>query len=182
MVRTRLLKKAVLQAALIVAAGTILGIAANAIAPWGIPWIGKERVLSPATDALLFTDRMPWLEAAGDVTPGPEPLSITLEQAKLLWDRGESVFIDSRPPYEYAEGHISGAINIPYDEIDYYRSEIAALSKDAILVIYCDAAGCDLSVFLGDELAKRGFQRVHVMLGGWLSWLEAGYPIAEVSH
>ena len=166
--------RAVRQGIIVVLLGGVLGVIANSSAPWGIPWVARPRTLATASDSLLARHTAP--AANGAVV---EPLSITLSQAKVLFDRDQAIFIDARPPYEYDEGHISGALNIPFEEIEYYRAEIEELPRDKILVVYCDGESCDLSVHLGDELAKRGFTEVRVFFGGWGAWGRAGFPITK---
>ena len=45
----------------------------------------------------------------------------------------EYIIVDVRTKEEYDEGHVEGAINIPYDEID----ESVNLDKNKIIMIYC---------------------------------------------
>ncbi len=55
-------------------------------------------------------------------------LAVALRNAKDI------VVYDVRTAEEYAEGHIPGAVNIPYDVIG---SEIPIKDKDAVVVLYC---------------------------------------------
>lgn len=160
---------------MVVLFGSIVGLGANAVAPWGIAWVAEPRILAAASDSMIVHGG-----AMPGETPGrrtAEPLSITLAQAKALFDLGAAVFVDARPPYEYGEAHIPHAINIPWEEIEYYRDEIGRLPRDSTIVIYCAGESCDLSVHLGDYLAERSFTRVRVSFGGWLEWVSAGYPV-----
>lgn len=45
----------------------------------------------------------------------------------------EYIIVDVRTKEEYEESHISGAINIPYDEI----TDNNTLDKDKIIFVYC---------------------------------------------
>lgn len=45
--------------------------------------------------------------------------------------------IDVREPYEYAEGHVDGAINISPTLIMQGSSELNAIPKDAPIILYC---------------------------------------------
>lgn len=50
------------------------------------------------------------------------------------------MLLDVRTPREFAEEHIEGAINIPYDEIDARTAEIDGLqggNKTVPIVVYC---------------------------------------------
>lgn len=107
-----------------------------------------------------------------------EPLAIKISKAYQLYKQGVK-FIDARMPEEYAEGHIKGAINIPFDGDENYRNILNSFSKDEILVTYCSGTECDLSILFGDELFEKGFKKVYVFFGGWNDWVERGYPISK---
>lgn len=46
-------------------------------------------------------------------------------------------FIDVREPFEYARGHIEGAINLPPDQLMNGAIALKEIPKDAELVLYC---------------------------------------------
>lgn len=47
------------------------------------------------------------------------------------------IFIDVREPYEYARGHIEGALNIPPAELMAGAAKLTDVPKDTELVLYC---------------------------------------------
>ncbi len=47
------------------------------------------------------------------------------------------VYIDVREPYEYALGHVEGAINVPSGSLMNGAPEMQNIPKDASLVVYC---------------------------------------------
>ena len=49
----------------------------------------------------------------------------------------DRIFIDVREPYEYASGHVKGAINIPPAELMAGAKKLADVPKDTELVLYC---------------------------------------------
>jgi phage shock protein E len=51
-------------------------------------------------------------------------------------DERKFMIIDVRTSGEFADGHIPGAINIPYDQI-FPSSELG--TKDALLIVYCSS-------------------------------------------
>jgi rhodanese-related sulfurtransferase len=143
------------------------------VATWGIPFVGEHRELAAIPDSLLAANSP---VPMGEV---PQPVSISLSQAKLVFDRKQAVFVDARPVFEYADGHIAGAVNIPFEEIEYFSAAIANLDKNGQIVVYCSGESCDLSIHLGDALAKQGFSGVRVFFGGWVAWQRAGFPISR---
>ncbi len=47
------------------------------------------------------------------------------------------LIIDVREPFEYAAGHVQGAINIPPSEIMSGSAQLSAVPKDTELILYC---------------------------------------------
>ena len=53
----------------------------------------------------------------------------------LSWG-ADPLWIDVRTSEEYAAGHVSEAVNIPYEEITDRVSEVT-MDKDALIYVYC---------------------------------------------
>jgi len=74
--------------------------------------------------------------------------------------------VDVRTPDEYAAGHIMGAINIPFDELE---QQVALLPKNVLTLVY------DESGSLGDEAAlwmtNNGFASAHSIFHGLSEWI-----------
>ncbi len=47
------------------------------------------------------------------------------------------VIIDVREPYEFASGHVKGAINIPPADLMYGSELLDKIPKDADIIVYC---------------------------------------------
>ena len=47
------------------------------------------------------------------------------------------VIIDVREPFEYENGHVAGAINIPPQELMAGAEKLKDVAKDTPLVLYC---------------------------------------------
>ena len=79
------------------------------------------------------------------------------------------LILDVRSPEEYAEGHIPGAINIPYDQLSSRLAEIGSYkSKDVVL--YCKSGG--RAGKAANTLQAAGFSKLLHLDGdmnGWLS-------------
>lgn len=74
--------------------------------------------------------------------------------------RSDAVLIDLRDEEEYRAGHVKGARNIPYEEIEEGRS----FPRGKILVLYCDRGGASLKA--AKLLAQRGY-RTRSVIGGF---------------
>ena len=105
--------------------------------------------------------------------------TISIEDAYDYYTNNKAVFIDARDNAEYREGHIKGAINIPYDKFqqDYPKYE-KLLTKDKKIVTYCHGTGCGLSVDVAKDLMAIGYTNVYVMTEGWPGWINANLPIS----
>lgn len=66
--------------------------------------------------------------------PYPDVERITLEDAKAAFDAGTAVFLDVRDAESYAAGHISGAVNIDYSDVE---SRLAEMNPSDHIITYC---------------------------------------------
>ncbi len=105
-----------------------------------------------------------------------EPPQIDLTTAFSYFTEG-ALFLDAREPDEFYLGHIYGAKNLPYEELDQYVSLLDSIPKDTLIVTYCDGEGCELSIHLARELIKRGYKNVYAFYAGWRKWETANYPV-----
>ena len=83
--------------------------------------------------------------------------SLLLQSAVSAGEQPGTVWIDARTAEEFAEGHLEGAILIPYDTI---KSGISALGleKDRPINVYCHSGR--RSGIAAQELQKLGYTRV----------------------
>jgi rhodanese-related sulfurtransferase len=143
----------------IIALAVLMALVANHWRPDGIPLVGDWSMEARFSDA------------AG------ESQIISLEQAEQLFKQGAAVFLDARPESQYAERHIQGALNFPWQEADRYFVETAARLEDRkMIVTYCDGESCDLSHELALFLKEMGFENVRVLVNGLTLWRQAGLP------
>ncbi len=112
--------------------------------------------------------------AQNQVTDFAKPIDIKIDFAKALFDK-KYRFIDARDLSDFGAGHIQGALNIPFHEIEKYKDRLNDLPKDQVYVTYCSSA-CDVSIDMAYYMAKLGFKKVYIFHGGWDEWKAAGYP------
>ena len=92
---------------------------------------------------------------------------ITPEEAKKIMDSGEEhLILDTREQDEFDEGHISGAILIPYIEIENKAEEMLP-DKDKLILVYCRSGR--RSKIAAESLAKLGYTNVKEF-GGIIDW------------
>ena len=86
------------------------------------------------------------------------------------------VVLDTRPPNEYAAGHIAGAISVPVDDL---QRRLRQLPKGKEYVAYCRGPYCvyaDRAV----EILRSNGRQARRLREGFPEWRAAGLPV-EVS-
>ncbi|MDZ7667434.1 MAG: rhodanese-like domain-containing protein [Desulfotignum sp.] len=147
------------QTLFIILISMVLGAAVNLIRPDSIPFIDS------------------WSMAEKLATEDGETLAIPLEEAATLFADNAAVFLDARTPAEYDQGHIQGAVNLPWNDVDnYFETVIMTLDPEAMHITYCDGEACPLSHDLAALLKDLGFTRVKVLVNGWTLWKEHQLP------
>ena len=92
---------------------------------------------------------------------------ITAEEAKKIMDSGEEhIVLDTREQDEFDEGHIPGAILIPYTEIENKAEEMLT-DKDKLILVYCRSGR--RSKIAAESLSKLGYTNVKEF-GGIIDW------------
>ena len=104
---------------------------------------------------------------------------ISLATAKELFESNNAIFIDARHEFDYEAGHIHGAVNVALKKFDTHLTWLNRISKDKLLVVYCDGAECNSSIELAVKLMESGFTNVKVFFGGWQEWNSAKLPIEK---
>lgn len=88
--------------------------------------------------------------------------------------------IDVRSAKSFAEGHIPGAINIPFDRFNSFEGtekEYPGLKKDGFNYVYCYELQCNLATKACMKFASLGYP-VKEIKGGYNAWVEHKYPVA----
>ena len=92
---------------------------------------------------------------------------ITPQEAKRIMDSGEEhIILDTREQDEFDQGHIPGAILIPYTEIENKAEEMLP-DKDKLILVYCRSGR--RSKIAAESLAKLGYTNVKEF-GGIIDW------------
>jgi len=121
-----------------------------------------------------------WSAAARMTTVSGEYLDISIGDAARLFREKAAVFMDARSAADYSKGHIQGALNLPWQEVDQlFLTVMAELPPDTPIVTYCDGETCSLSHDLAIFLRDMGYVNVKVLVNGWTVWKEADLPVDE---
>lgn len=100
----------------------------------------------------------------------PQQLIKQIQNEKLL------IIIDVRTEDEYTQGHIKGAINIPYDQLRQYQDKIMAY-KDQQVILYCRSGS--RAEIAASTLQELGFTKLIDLNGHMILWEQLGYPLVK---
>jgi rhodanese-related sulfurtransferase/DNA-binding transcriptional ArsR family regulator len=138
--------------------------------------LSDDRVLDAIGDLRLLAEAH--LEEVGDLVASylrsrdalePVPAPELLKRAR----DGLVTVIDVRPPEEFVQGHIAGALNIPLDEL---KTRLRDLPRDREIVAYCRGPWCVLSFEAVARLRQAG-REARRLQDGLPEWRRAGLPI-----
>ena len=133
----------------------------------------RERWLVPVAAVLAFV-----LFTGCGAAPEPAPAQtetttevayekISPDQAKDMMEQGGPyILLDCRTGEEFAQGHIEGAVLIPYDEIEG-RAKAELPDRDALILIYCRSGR--RSEITAHALLAMGYTNVFDF-GGIIDW------------
>jgi len=99
---------------------------------------------------------------------------ITPQDLVSLTNQDAAKLIDLRSPNEFADGHITGSINIPYADIEDRLHEIK-LQEGKSLVLICDSGSQSSNA--GEVLNKLGYQNTVILSGGIGAWKLDNLPL-----
>ncbi len=108
-------------------------------------------------------------------------------QAKILIGQGIPVY-DVRMKEEFQDGHIPGAIHVPYNESSAKEPEFDGSSdsfeldklpqdKKTAIIMYCDGTTCWKSYKSAIMATKNGWENIIWFRGGFPEWKAAGYSV-----
>jgi len=117
----------------------------------------------------------------GEINQGNPPADFTLIDNRFVaaddvyaaYKAGQSfIIIDARPSSDFLRSHITGAISIPFYDVE---SAAGLLPKDRWIITYC-ACPHALSGKAADGLKAAGYEKVAILNEGFFYWVDQGYP------
>jgi rhodanese-related sulfurtransferase len=115
---------------------------------------------------------------------------ISAHVLQAFLNEGRYVIIDVRSQPDYANGHIPGAINLPFSKATHsfvHPNAASYFSPSKLNIFYCYDQTCDLGEWaalkascIGRE--KNGISTYPVanLIGNWNGWIEdSGRPVAR---
>ena len=104
--------------------------------------------------------------------------SLTAQGAVQLINRERAVVVDVREPEEFAAGHVTGAKNVPLDQLEE-KLAAAVKNKTVPLLLMCESGTrAQRAVAIAKKL---GYEQAQAVAGGLKSWKDANLPVEKAS-
>ncbi len=87
----------------------------------------------------------------------------------------EAILIDARPQVKYQRGTIPSSLNIADTDFEEGYKQIADISKDKEIIVFCGGYACTKSAIVADLLIKKGHKNVKVYNAGEPEWSKKDY-------
>jgi rhodanese-related sulfurtransferase len=105
-----------------------------------------------------------------------EQLLVPRKGALGLGREKHVAWIDPRPEHRFAEGHIDGAISLPFPRV---AEGHGALRVYDILIVYGDDYNDPLAEAMSKRLIELKHADVRTLRGGLRAWQGAGHEVAK---
>ena len=83
------------------------------------------------------------------------------------------LILDVRSEREFADGHVPGAVNVPFNQVSSRLADVPGTSGDE-LIVYCGHG--PRAYIAAVALRHAGARRVVYLRGHWSGWEAAGLP------
>ena len=107
----------------------------------------------------------------------PDEAIVLVEgRKKLLGLAGTKtgVWVDPRGGRAYRQGHIAGAIHLPFQELAVQQEQLRGYD---VLIVYGTSVKDDLADGMSKRLLELGFKDVRTLRGGLRAWTRAGFEL-----
>ena len=101
---------------------------------------------------------------------------LSTAEAVLLMNRDKAVVVDVCEPGEFAQGHISGARNVPLARLEAELPSVVKNKATPVILV------CQAGVRSGRAVAvarKLGYEQAQSLAGGLKAWQAASMPLAK---
>jgi rhodanese-related sulfurtransferase len=102
--------------------------------------------------------------------------ALTAEGAVQLINRQRAVVVDIRAPEEFAAGHVSGARNVPLDQLEAKLAGTVKNKSLPLLIVCASGARANRAVAMARKL---GYEQAQALGGGLKSWKDANLPLEK---
>ena len=102
--------------------------------------------------------------------------SLTAQGAVQLINRERAVVVDVREPEEFAAGHVTGAKNVPLNQLEQKLAATVKNKSLPLLLVCATGARAQRAVATAKKL---GYEQAQAVAGGLKSWKDANLPVEK---
>ena len=102
--------------------------------------------------------------------------SLGTQELVMLLNRDQAIVVDLRDKKEFSEGHITGALSIPFANLKDRAVELQKYKDKQIVLV--DKMGQHTGM-AGKVLRAAGYQNVRRLAGGVTEWRNANMPLVK---
>lgn len=146
----------------IIFASLVLGLIYNQLHPNGLHW---RFLFSPAL-------------RNGNAQENPFTV-ISADSAFVLINRGDLIIIDTREAEDFQLDHIGGAMNVPIDIFLTVSDNINLPGDETLILLYDQEGNIEKLALSASVLKIAQKKRLYILYGGYLSWLNRGFPLEQ---
>lgn len=116
------------------------------------------------------------LAACSPEPQAADPLRVTLDEGRQLFESKQVLMFDIREPDEHATGVANGAKLLPMSQLDQRVNEIPKDPTQPVLII-CNTQNRSSKVV--QALKEAGWSNVRYVHGGMSTWAKNGWPMVK---
>jgi rhodanese-related sulfurtransferase len=109
-------------------------------------------------------------------TDTPDPLRVSLEEGRQLFETRQALMFDIREPVEHATGIANGARLLPMSQLKERLGEIPNDPAQPVLII-CNTQNRSSKVV--QAMKDAGWTHVRYVHGGMSDWARNGWPMVK---
>lgn len=116
------------------------------------------------------------LGACSEAASASDPLRVSLEEGRQLFESKQALMFDIREADEHATGVASGALLLPMSQLNQRVGEIPKDPAQPVLVI-CNTQNRSSKVV--QAMKEAGWTNVRYVHGGMSTWAKNGWPMVK---
>ena len=122
--------------------------------------------------ALASGGMLMWPLVAGSMNAG----SLSATGAVTLINREKAVVVDVGEIDEFASGHVGGAKNVPFSELEDKLAGVVKNKALPLILVCATGARANRAVAVAKKL---GYEQAQALAGGLKAWKDANLPIEK---
>ncbi|MBC8203658.1 MAG: rhodanese-like domain-containing protein [Planctomycetes bacterium] len=135
-------------------------------------------LLTGLTTALFLSGCNTGISDKNIVFVGSDETERLLQQGdtSIFGTDGATVLVDPRVPWQFSQGHIPGAMNLPLESLFF---DAWKLDNAGIIIVSGQTWNDSVAIAMSKDLLKKGFKDVRTLKGGLTSWTDSGREIEK---